>query len=74
MKKPPSELKLALDDLRPYFVRAGWFSLFSSLLILIPSWYMLEVYDRVVNSQSCPMRCEPGAWAVIPAYSADRDR
>jgi len=52
LKKPPSELKLALDDLRPYFVRAGWFSLFSSLLILIPSWYMLEVYERVVNSRS----------------------
>ena len=52
LKKPPSELKLALDDLRPYFVRAGWFSLFSSLLILVPSWYMLEVYDRVVNSRS----------------------
>ena len=49
---PPSELGLAVADLRPYFVRAGWFSLFSSLLILTPSWYMLEVYERVVNSRS----------------------
>ncbi len=49
---PPSELRAALADLRPYFVRAGWFSLLSSLLILAPSGYMLEVYDRVVNSRS----------------------
>lgn len=48
----PSELRAALGELRPYFVRAGWFSLFSSLLILAPSGYMLEVYDRVVNSRS----------------------
>ncbi|GAB3367030.1 MULTISPECIES: type I secretion system permease/ATPase [Giesbergeria] len=50
--KPPSELRTALADLRPYFVRAGWFSLLSSLLVLAPSGYMLEVYDRVVNSRS----------------------
>ena len=50
--KPPSELRAALADLRPYFVRAGWFSLLSSLLVLAPSGYMLEVYDRVVNSRS----------------------
>ncbi|MDD2609553.1 MAG: type I secretion system permease/ATPase [Giesbergeria sp.] len=50
--KPPSELRKALADLRPYFVRAGWFSLLSSLLVLAPSGYMLEVYDRVVNSRS----------------------
>jgi ATP-binding cassette subfamily C exporter for protease/lipase len=48
----PSELRAALAELRPYFVRAAWFSLFSSVLILAPSAYMLEVYDRVVNSRS----------------------
>jgi ATP-binding cassette subfamily C exporter for protease/lipase len=52
IKKPPSEVQLALSELRPYFVQAGWFSLFSGLLVLMPSWYMLEVYDRVVNSGS----------------------
>jgi ATP-binding cassette subfamily C exporter for protease/lipase len=52
VKKPPTELERALAGLRPYFVRAGWFSLFSSLLVLMPSWYMLSVYDRVVNSSS----------------------
>ena len=50
--KPPSELRTALADLRPYFVRAGWFSLFTSLLVLAPTGYMLEVYGRVVNSRS----------------------
>ena len=50
--KTPSELRQAVMSLRPYFVRAAWFSLFSCLLILAPSGYMLEVYDRVVNSRS----------------------
>ncbi|SFC17106.1 ATP-binding cassette, subfamily C, exporter for protease/lipase [Polaromonas sp. OV174] len=50
--KPPSELRQAVMSLRPYFVRAAWFSIFSSLLGLAPSGYMLEVYDRVVNSRS----------------------
>jgi ATP-binding cassette subfamily C exporter for protease/lipase len=50
--KPPTELRTALAALRPYFVRAGWFSLLGSLLVLAPSGYMLEVYGRVVNSRS----------------------
>jgi ATP-binding cassette subfamily C exporter for protease/lipase len=45
-------LRAALAALRPYFVRAGWFSLLASLLVLAPSGYMLEVYGRVVNSRS----------------------
>ena len=51
-KQPPSELRAAIAALRPYFVRAGWFSLVCSFLVLAPSVYMLEVYDRVVNSRS----------------------
>ncbi len=50
--KPPSELQQAVSALHPYFRQAAWFSLFSSLLVLAPSGYMLEVYDRVVNSRS----------------------
>ena len=50
--KPPSELSLALASLRPDVTRAAWFGLCSSLLILAPSAYMLEVYDRVVNSRN----------------------
>ena len=49
---PASELHQAIAALRPYFVRAGWFSVLASLLVLAPSGYMLEVYDRVVNSRS----------------------
>lgn len=52
VRKPPAELGLALAALQPYFVRVGWFSLVACLLVLMPSWYMLEVYDRVVNSGS----------------------
>ena len=38
--------------LRPFFVRAAWFSVIASVLVLAPSAYMLEVYDRVVNSRN----------------------
>lgn len=51
-KRPAAELREALATLRPYFVRASWLSLATSLLVLAPTGYMLEVYDRVVNSRS----------------------
>lgn len=47
-----SELREAVASLKPYFVRAAWFSVACSLLVLAPSAYMLEVYDRVVSSRS----------------------
>jgi ATP-binding cassette subfamily C exporter for protease/lipase len=50
--KTPSELRQTVMSLRPYFVRAAWFSVLSCLLILAPSGYMLEVYERVVNSRN----------------------
>lgn len=37
---------------RPFFVYAGMFSLFLNLLLLIPSIYMLQVFDRVLTSRS----------------------
>ena len=49
---PPSELREAVGSLKPYFRKAFWFSLVASLLLLAPTLYMLEVYDRVVNSRS----------------------
>lgn len=52
LPNPPSELKQALQDLRPYFTQAAGFSIVISLLVLASSWYMLEVYDRVVNSRN----------------------
>jgi len=50
--KPASELRQAISAINPYFKRAGGFSFFATLLVLAPSLYMLEVYDRVVNSRS----------------------
>ena len=47
-----SELLQAVVELRPFFIRSAWFSVCSCLLILAPSAYMLEVYDRVVNSRN----------------------
>jgi len=32
----PSELRKAVADLRPFYVRAAWFSLCASLLVLAP--------------------------------------
>ena len=51
-QSPPSELSKALEPLRPEIIRAIGFSLLISLLALSPTVYMLEVYDRVVNSRS----------------------
>lgn len=50
--KNTSELRQAMGELSPYFRRAAWLSLVASLLVLAPTGYMLEVYDRVVNSRS----------------------
>lgn len=46
------EIREALQALKPQFMRAIWFSVIASLLVLVGSWYMLEVYERVVNSRS----------------------
>jgi len=49
---PPSELSLALQPLMPVIKRAIGFSAVISLLMLAPTIYMMDVYDRVVNSRS----------------------
>ena len=49
---PPSELALAFNPIKPVLYKAVGFSLVISLLALAPAVYMLEVYDRVVNSRS----------------------
>lgn len=54
--------------LRPCFLRAGGFSLLASLLVLAPSVYMLEVYDRVVNSRN-PFTLLMLTVAVVGAYA-----
>lgn len=52
LKKPPTELQTALLSLTPLYWRAFGFALVGGLLMLVPTIYMLEVYDRVVNSRS----------------------
>ena len=56
MSSPPipdsSELRDALSALRAYFKRGAIYSLFTNLLVLTPTFYMLEVYGRVVYSRS----------------------
>ena len=51
-KKPPTELKMVVLSLSPFYWRAFGFALLGGLLMLVPTVYMLEVYDRVVNSRS----------------------
>jgi ATP-binding cassette, subfamily C, bacterial exporter for protease/lipase len=52
MNPKSSELSQAVALLRPYFMKAMWFSLIGALLILAPTGFMMEVYDRVVNSRN----------------------
>ncbi len=47
-----SELRDALLAQKPVFRNAAFFSFFTNLLVMVPTLYMLQVYDRVVNSRS----------------------
>jgi ATP-binding cassette subfamily C exporter for protease/lipase len=47
-----TELAQAVHALKPYLWRALGLSIVAALLVLMPTWYMLEVYERVVNSRS----------------------
>lgn len=48
----PTDLRQALAACKQSFLAAGFFSLFINLLLLLPSIYMLQVYDRVLSSGS----------------------
>lgn len=48
----PSVLREELKRHAPLFRKAFFFSLTTSLLVLAPTIFMLEVYDRVVSSRS----------------------
>ena len=56
MKTPakPSELTQALSASRELFLHLAAFSFFVNLLMLTGPLYMLQVYDRVLASQSVP--------------------
>lgn len=45
-------LKRTLLALAPCYRKVAGFGFFTSLMVLAPSWYMLEVYDRVIYSRN----------------------
>ncbi|MCL2590867.1 MAG: type I secretion system permease/ATPase [Betaproteobacteria bacterium] len=47
-----SEVQVALSRQKPAFLRAAAFSAVIGVLMLAPSLYMLQVYDRVVTSRN----------------------
>jgi ATP-binding cassette subfamily C exporter for protease/lipase len=67
-KPSATDLRAALRELGPCARLAIGFSLVSSLLVLAPSWYMLEVYDRVVNSRNA-LTLAMLTIAVLAAYA-----
>jgi len=48
----PSPLREAVDSLKPLIKQVAWFGVIINLLSLAPTLYMLEVYERVVNSRN----------------------
>ncbi|NYS60344.1 type I secretion system permease/ATPase [Vreelandella salicampi] len=47
-----TDLQRALKACKGSFLSVGFFSMFVNLLMLVPPMYMLQVYDRVLSSQS----------------------
>jgi ATP-binding cassette subfamily C protein EexD len=50
--KLKTDLEQALIACKSSFLTVGFFSLFINLLLLVPPFYMLQVYDRVLSSSS----------------------
>ncbi len=49
---PKNEIDVAIASFRSTFYTVGVFSAISNLLMLVPSIYMLQVYDRVLASRN----------------------
>ncbi|MBO1536960.1 type I secretion system permease/ATPase [Pseudomonas sp. OA65] len=49
---PENSLKKALKACRDSFISVGFFSFFINALMLVPTFYMLQVYGRVITSGS----------------------
>lgn len=64
----PPEWPQVLQDLWPAVRRAWFFAVVASLLLLAPTFYMFEVYGRVVNSRS-HMTLAMLTLAVVLAYA-----
>lgn len=51
-KAEPTDLQKVLANCRGSFISVGVFSFFINVLMLVPSIYMLQIYDRVLASGS----------------------
>ena len=51
-RRPKSELAQAIFHFRGVFITVGVFSGIINLMLLVPSLYMLQVYDRVLASRN----------------------
>lgn len=51
-KTDKPEIARVLIGMRQIFISAGAFSFFINALMLVPSLYMMQVYDRVLNSRN----------------------
>lgn len=51
-KSSKSEIALALNEFKGAFRTVGIFSAIINLMLLVPSLYMLQVYDRVLSSRN----------------------
>jgi ATP-binding cassette, subfamily C, bacterial exporter for protease/lipase len=52
LKLPKNEIAAALSDFKGAFRTVGIFSAIINMMLLVPSLYMLQVYDRVLASQN----------------------
>ncbi len=52
LKLPDNEIGHALSEFRSAFRSVGVFSAVINLLMIVPSLYMLQVYDRVLSSRN----------------------
>lgn len=52
MTSPKTDLQAAIAACKGSFISVGFFSLFVNFLMLVPSFYMLQVYDRVMGAGS----------------------
>ena len=52
LPNPKNEIAAVLQTFRRAFYTVGTFSAISNLLMLVPSLYMLQVYDRVLGSRN----------------------
>lgn len=76
---PPNPIRAAILEQRPLIRMALMFSSISGLLMLVPQWYMFEVYGRVLNSRSQStlmwlLLVAIGAWVAIEMLEIVRAR